>query len=528
MTTSVANSTLAPADTPAEPPDAASAEFPQGAPAEPPEGAPVGPPEGAPVRVEPRDDGPGSDPHPVPYLAVFGLMLGMLLGMLDNLIVGTALPTIVRDLGGLSSLSWVVTAYVLAAAAATPIWGKLGDLYGRKRTYMTSIALFLAGSMLTGLAQDMGQLIAFRALQGLAAGGLMVGALAIIGDLVPLRDRGRVQGVISAMMPVAFVGGPLLGGFLTDHLDWRWSFYVNVPVGAVALLAVGTAVRLPERSRRAKARIDLAGAALLTTGVVALTLLATWAGTRYPWASAPVAGLGVLTVASLAAFARVERRAAEPIVPPRLFRDRDFTLAQLLGLLTGAAMFGAMTFLPQYMQDVQGASPTVSGLLGLPLMFGMLTTQLGAARLIARSGRYRRHAVLGAAVLTVGMLLLLALRAHTPTALASALTAGAGLGLGLLMQSTMLLTMNSAPPRDLGAATGTAALSRTIGGSLGVALLGTVFTSRVESAVAAHRGYASGVVAGLHGVALLGAALATAAFTLALPLRDRVGDAGSR
>ncbi|SCK20572.1 drug resistance transporter, EmrB/QacA subfamily [Streptomyces sp. SceaMP-e96] len=489
------------------------------------------------------------------YLGVFGLLLGMFLGMVDGMIVGTALPTIVGELGGLEQLSWVVTAYLLTTAVATPIWGKAGDLYGRKGTFMAAIVLFLAGSMLCGLAQDMGQLIAFRALQGLGAGGLMVGALSIIGVLVPPRDSGRMQSMIGAMMPVAFIGGPLLGGFLTDQLSWRWAFYVNVPLGAVALVIVGACIRLG-RTERSTARIDYPGVLLLSGAILALTLLASWGGVRYGWGSSQILGLAAVGVVALAWFVRVERRAVEPVIPPQLFRSRNFTLAQILSFLVGAVMLGATSYLPQYLQFVQGLSPTAGGLLLLPLMFGMLGVQLGTGALISRNGRYRIYPILGGAVLTAGVLLLLLLGTDTATALASALTVVAGMGIGFVMQSTMIITMNSAAPRDMGAASGTVTLLRTVGGSLGVAMLGAVFTGRLHSGLADRVGegaadrltagagqltpqvldgvaapvrdaYRAAVTSGLHGVLIGAAVLAALGFAAAwfvreVPLRTAV------
>ncbi|MEV4258342.1 MDR family MFS transporter [Spirillospora sp. NPDC049652] len=481
------------------------------------------------------------------YIGIFGLMLGMFLAMLDNLIVGTALPTIVGDLGGLAHLAWVVTAYALAAAAATPIWGKLGDLYGRKGMFMSSIVIFLVGSMLSGLSQNMNELIGFRALQGLGAGGLMVGAMAIIGDLVPPRERGKFQAMIGGMMPVAFVGGPLLGGFLTDHLSWRWAFYVNVPIGAVALLVTGFGMHL--HSRRLKAKIDFIGATLLTVGVVCVTLVASWGGTEYPWASAQIIGLGVAGVASLVAFVFAENRVPEPILPMRLFRSRNFTAAQILSFLVGGAMFGAVNFLPQYMQNVQGASPTNSGLLLLPLMFGMLVVMLTTGQLITRNGRYRMYPIIGGAVLTGGMLVLLMLTVDTSTAMSSFMTLGVGLGMGFIMQISMLVTQNSVELRDMGAASGAVTLFRTIGGSLGVALLGSIYTHRLESVVSGRLGeqaghkiasggahitpemlktlpapirnaFEAGVTSGLHGVAIGGAVLAALAFVAAWFIKE--------
>lgn len=491
------------------------------------------PPEAAPSPVEERR-GPSK-------LVLFGLLLGLMLGLLDGTIVGTALPTIVGDLGGLDHLSWVVTAYLLTASLSTPLWGKLGDLYGRKGSFIWSISVFLAGSVLSGLAQDMGQLIAFRAVQGLGAGGLMVGAISLIGVMLPPSQAGRSQAMIGAMMPVALVGGPLLGGFLTDQLNWRWVFYVNVPVGALALLVVG--LRLHLRTERVKARIDYAGAGLLCTAILALTLVGSWGGTRYAWSSPQIIGLGVTGLLALVWFARVERHAAEPIIPPRLFADRNFTLAQILTFLVGAAMLGASAYLPLYMQFVRGASSTASGMLLLPLMAGMFGAQLLVGKLLAGGGRYRPYPITGGALTAVGALLLLTVVGPgTPTAVTSALTLVLGVGIGLLMQSTLLVTINSATPRDMGAATGTATLVRTIGSSLGIAVLGAVYTSRLHSSgmpdggtawtPEAVRGMPEGVqeavrtavTEGLHGVlagaALLGAVIFLAAWLMReVPLR---------
>lgn len=499
------------------------------------------------VDTAPPDQAPARSTRSI-YVAIIGLMLGMFMAMLDNLIVGTALPTIVGDLGGIAHLSWVVTAYALATAAATPIWGKLGDLHGRKGMFMSAIVVFLTGSALTGVSQNMGQLIGFRAVQGLGAGGLMVGAMAIIGDLVPPRERGRFQGLIGGMMPLAFVGGPLLGGFLTDNLSWRWAFYINIPLGVLALLVTGLGMRL--HTRHVKAKIDYIGAFLLTVGIVALTLVASWGGTEYPWGSRQIIVLAVVSVVSLAAFVFAEGRVAEPIVPPRLFRSRNFTVAQILSFLIGAAMFGAVNFLPQYMQYVQGASATKSGLLLLPLMFGMLVVMLLTGQLITRNGRYRIYPIIGGAVLTAGMLLLVLLKVDTSTVVSSGLTVVAGLGMGFIMQNTMLVTQNSVELRDMGAASGSVTLFRTIGGSLGVALLGSIYTSRLKDSLAQRLGsraggaitsgggvhatpavlhtlpapvrdaFEAGVTNGLHGTVFGGAVLALAGFVLAWFIRE--------
>ncbi|MFG2330349.1 MDR family MFS transporter [Streptomyces sp. NPDC048604] len=467
----------------------------------------------------------------IPYLGVSGLMLGIVLGTLDGTVVGTALPTIVGELGGLDRLSWVVTAYLLTAAVATPLWGKFGDLYGRKGAYLSAVVVFLAGSVLSGLAATMDQLIAFRALQGIGAGGLMVGAFALIGTLVSPRDSPRIQAITGAMLPVAFAGGPLLGGFLTDHYSWRWAFYVNLPVGLAAVLLVALTLRV--RTPRVRARVDWAGALLLTAGTLALTLLASWAGTSYSWTSPRILVLGAVAVVALAALVRVERRAEEPVLPPRLFAGRNFTVAQILSFLVGAGMLAAMNYLPQYLQFVRGRSSTASGLLLLPMMLAMVAVQVTTGRIIARTGRYRVYPILGGALMTAGALALLLLRVDTPTALASALTVVIGAGMGFLMQSTMLITMYGAPPRDMGAASGTVTLVRTIGGSLGVAVLGAVFTARLggvdpnltpEQAHAlpgpAREAFRAAVTDGLHGVAAGVAVLAAIAFVVAWSVRE--------
>ncbi|MDO0935874.1 MDR family MFS transporter [Streptomyces sp. DG2A-72] len=487
---------------------------------------------------------------PPTRLVILGLLLGIVLATLDGTIVGTALPTIVGELGGLDQLSWVLTAYLLTMAVSTPIWGKLGDLYGRKGSYLASITVFLIGSVLCGLAQDMGQLIAFRALQGIGAGGLFVGALSLIGTLLAPAEAGRAQSLIGVLLPAAMIGGPLIGGFLTDQWDWRWVFYVNVPVGALALALIGFGVRL--RGERVKARIDFAGAGLLTGAILALTLLASWAGTTYAWTSPQIIGLGLVSVAAVAAFVRVERRALEPVIPPRLFRDRNFTVAQVLSFVTGAAMLAAASYLPQYMQFVRDMSSTESGLLLIPLMLGMIGAQLAIGRRVSDGGRYRGYPIAGGALATVGALALLTLGTGTTAGLASGLTSVLGVGIGCLMQPTMLITMNSAEPRDMGAASGTQTLLRTIGGSLGVAILGSVYTSRLDATVTDRLGadgqrltggeltpallrdlpepvqdaFRAGVVDGMHGVALGTAALCAVTFAVSwlireVPLRGR-------
>ncbi|WP_285705582.1 MFS transporter [Microtetraspora sp. NBRC 16547] len=483
-------------------------------------------------------------------MGVIGVMLGMITAPLDGMMLGPALPAITKDLGGLEYFSWVATAYLICMAASTPIWGKLGDLYGRKAVYMAAIAAFLLGSGLSGTAQDMIQLIGFRMVQGLGAGGLMTGALALIGELVPPRHSGRLMGLFGVMMPIAFIAGPLLGGLFAD-VGWRWAFFVNLPIGAVALLFIGAAVRL--EPRRIRARIDYPGALLLTVALVALSLVASWGGTQYAWGSVAILALVLIGLTALVALVHVERRAAEPIVPLRLFADRNFTLAQVIRFLGGVGMVVAATFLPQYMQLVHGASPIASGLLILPAMLGMVAVLIGTGRLISRTGRYRIYPILGGATVAAGMLALLLLRPGVNLALASALTLIGGLGVGLLMQSTTIITINSAAPRDMGAASGSVTLWHTMGASLGVAALGALYTARLQDTLIDRLGAATGariasgeltpgalaelppaareavrlaVSDGIHAMALGTAVLGALAFALAwfireVPLRDR-------
>jgi EmrB/QacA subfamily drug resistance transporter len=410
------------------------------------------------------------------------LMLGMFLAALDQTIVSVALPTIVGDLGGLCHLSWVVTSYLLASTVSTPIYGKLGDMYGRKPVFLVAILIFLAGSMLAGLSQSMAELIGFRALQGIGAGGLMVGAQAIIADIVPPRERGRYMGLIGSVFAVASVAGPLLGGFLVTSLSWRWVFYVNVPIGALAVVIVITRLHLhtPHRQHR----IDYLGAALLTGGIGALILLATWGGTQYAWGSREIIGLGVVGVALLAVFVWQERRAVEPILPLQLFRSRIFSVANAMGFTIGMAMFGAIIFIPLFLQIVYGVSAKSSGLRTIPLMAGLLVTAILSGRAISRIGRYRPFPIAGTAVLVVGMYLLSLLGVDTPPWVASAYMVVVGVGLGLVMQVLVLAVQNDARPQEIGVATASATFFRSMGGAFGVALFGTIFATRLADQLA--------------------------------------------
>ncbi|MET8087011.1 MDR family MFS transporter [Micromonospora sp. NPDC005237] len=424
-------------------------------------------------------------------VVLFGLMIAMMLAMLDNMIVSTALPRITFEFGGAGHFTWIVTAYILGTTVSTPIWGKLGDLYGRKTVFLTSVVIFLIGSALCGMAgsamfggvdKGMMELIAFRAVQGLGAGGLMVGVMAIIGDLVPPRERGRYQGMIAGIMAIAMVAGPLVGGFITDNLSWRWAFYVNLPLGGVALLVLITTMHLPKY--RTEHRIDWLGAGLLSVGITAIVLLTTWGGNEYDWVSPQIVGLAVLALVALVAFGLVERRVPEPILPLALFANRNFALISVIGFLLGFAMFGAMNFLPLYQQTVQGASATNSGLLLLPLMFGMLVVSLVIGRAITKNGRYRAYPIIGGVVMTGGMALLSMLALDTSKLQSSLYMVVLGVGMGFLMQTSMLIAQNSVEQKDLGAASGAATFFRSIGGSFGVSLFGAIFANQLAGSAA--------------------------------------------
>jgi EmrB/QacA subfamily drug resistance transporter len=412
-----------------------------------------------------------------------GLLLAIMLAMLDQLIVGTALPRIVGSLGGVAHLSWVVTAYVLASTITTPLYGKLGDMYGRKKLFMAAIVLFLAGSALAGLSQSMAELITFRAIQGLGAGGLMVSAIAIIGDLVSPRERGQYMGYIMGVMMVATIGGPLLGGFITDSFSWRWIFYINLPIGGAALAYLAVTLHLPKR--RIQHRVDYLGAALLAVGTTAIVLVSTWGGTEYAWRSAQIIGLVVLAVAAVVAFLMVEARVAEPILPLHVFRNRNFSLVTTLSFLVGLAMFGAITFLPLYQQTVQGASPTISGLLLTPMMVGVMITSLIAGQLTTRTGRYKALPILGAGGMSIGMFLLSMLGVNTSRVTAGLFMVVLGLGMGFLMQMTTLLAQNSVQVRDIGVASSSRLFFQQIGGSIGVSAFGAIFARRLQEALSA-------------------------------------------
>jgi EmrB/QacA subfamily drug resistance transporter len=428
------------------------------------------------------NDRPGLQPNRA-ALTFGGLLLAMLLASLDQTIVSTALPTIVGDLGSLDELSWVVTAYLLAATVSMPIWGRLSDLSGRKLLFQTAIVVFLLGSTLSGLAQSLGELIAFRGLQGLGAGGLMTLAMAIVADIIPPRERGRYQGYIQLVFVLASVAGPLLGGLFVDHLSWRWIFYVNLPIGALALVVISTTLQVPVERKRPQ--IDYLGAALLAAGLTLLLLVATWGGRQYAWTSGTLIALALGSLVLLGAFVWQEQRAPEPILPLRLFRDRVFDVVSISLFLTACAFFAAIVFMPLYLQIVTGASATLSGLLLLPLLLGAAASTAVSGRLISRSGRYKVFPIVGLALMALGLLLLASLDATSGRTTACLFVGVFGVGFGLVSQVLVLAIQNAVEPRDIGITTASANLFRALGGSVGVAVFGAIFASRLSDSLTA-------------------------------------------
>jgi EmrB/QacA subfamily drug resistance transporter len=436
-------------------------------------------PEAAPPE---QQEGPNYLSHQQILVVIGGLMAGMLLAALDQSIVGVALPRIVSELGGLEQLSWVVTAYLLTSTASTPLWGKISDLYGRRSVFQVAIVIFLIGSVLAALATNMPQLIGFRALQGLGSGGLMALTFAIIGDVIPPRQRGRYMGYFGAVWGVSSVAGPLLGGFFTDGPGWRWIFWINLPIGVAALIVTSWALRMPKVVRSHK--IDYLGATTIVAAVSLLLLYLTWRGQEFGWTEGWALAMLLGSVVLTALFILIESRAAEPIIPLRLFRNRTFTIANAYGLLAGIAMFGAIVYLPIYLQVVKDLSPMASGLAMLPMMVGIFTSSIGSGQLMTRTGRYKIFPILGGFVLVAAMSLLSTLHTDSPLWQIGIYEFLVGFGLGFSMQILMTATQNSVDFRDMGTSTGALTFFRSMGGAIGTAVFGAVLTSRLATHLA--------------------------------------------
>ncbi len=455
------------------------------------------------VLVEPAADQGSAPMSPVRLRAAFAvLLLAMLLAMLDNTVVGTAMPTIVGELGGLDHLSWVIAAYTLATAASTPIWGKLGDLHGRKGVHLIAVAVFTAASVACGFAQDMTQLIIFRAVQGIGGGGLAVGALSLIGVLVSPRERGRYQGMMASVMAAGQIGGPLFGGWVTSLLGWRWNFYLNLPLGLAVLTATALVLVVPPTPRR-RVHLDFAGALLLTTAVTGLLLLANAIGDAVL--------LLVITIAATAGFVLVERRSPEPVLPLNLFARRNITLTTVITFVVGVVSFGAITFVPLFQQNVQGATASDSGILLLPMTVAVVVASQVAGRLSSRTGRYRVFPIVGAGCLTAGCALLATLHAGSSTWFTSAALVLVGLGLGLSTQMMTLIAQNTVPPAEIGVATANTMMFRTIGGAIGT----SVFGALLAGAAAPRQ-----LVAGISHIFTVAAVVSALAFAAAWWIRE--------
>jgi len=485
--------------------------------------------------------GPAAD-HPPVRLLFPALLLVMLLAALDQTIVSTALPTIVGELGGLDRLSWVVTAYLLTSTIVVPLYGKFGDLFGRKIVLQAAIVIFLVGSALCGIAQDMMQLIVLRAVQGIGGGGLMVVTMAAIGDVIPPAQRGKYQGMFGGVFGLATVIGPLLGGFLVEHLSWRWIFYINLPLGAVALVVIGAVFR--PRTAHIRHVIDYMGAGWLAAALTCLILFTSQGGTILPWTSPQLWLTLALGCVSVAGFIHEEKHAAEPIMPLELFRERTFVLSSLIGFIVGVSLFGSVTFVPLYLQVVKGSTPSTAGMQMAPMMGGLLVMSVFTGRLISKIGKYRMFPIVGTAFVAVAMVLLARLSVDTPVARMYLYLGLLGCGLGMVMQVLILAVQNAVEFRHMGVATSGATLFRSIGGSVGVAAFGAVFSHGLQTRLdkvlgpdielpkpltpevirhlppALHTDYLNAFAGALHVVYLLAACVVVFAFALAWLLRD--------
>jgi EmrB/QacA subfamily drug resistance transporter len=468
---------------------------------------------------------PGAYTHRQIMLIMSGLMLGMLLASLDQTIVSTALTTISRDFHRPDLYSWVVTSYLLTSTVTTPLYGKISDLWGRKRIFQFAIVVFLVGSALSGLSGSMYQLIIFRGVQGLGAGGLMSLALSIVGDVIPPRQRGRYQGYFGGVFGASSVLGPLIGGFLVDQASWRWVFYVNLPIGVVALVVINRVLKLDHEPRRAK--IDGGGALLMVSGVALLLIGVQTAGEHAEITSAALV-YGLVGLALIAAFVWWEATmATEPILPLRLFRNEVFTVASVLSLITGMVMFGAILFLPQYLQTVRKVTPTLSGLRLLPLLAGLLITSIGSGRLISKTGRYKAFVVAGTGITSIGIALLSLIRVHTNSLLFSGMLFVVGIGLGMFMQTLVLAVQNGLSPNELGTGTSAVTFFRTLGGAIGSSVLGAVLIAEKRTAmpgsIAAHGSGLGPLYAFTHGMDhayMWSVPVAVVAFALSFRLKE--------
>ncbi len=438
---------------------------------------------------------PASFSHRQIQIIMIGLMSGMLLAALDGSIVGTALPRIVSDLGGLNHLAWVVTAYLLASTAVTPLWGKISDLYGRRLIFQVTIIVFLIGSVLCGLATNMPQLIAFRAIQGIGGGGLMAIAFAVMGDVIPARERGRYQGYMAGVFGTSSVAGPLIGGWLTDAISWRWIFFINIPIGLAALVVTSVALKMPVSRRNH--RIDYLGATAIVAATTSLLLYLNWAGEHFGWADPRALAFVIAFFLLTIAFIFIELRAEEPIIPMHLFRNKIFTVGNIFGFLIGSALFGGAIYLPLYFQTVHGMSPTRSGMAMLPMMVGMFSMSIVSGQLLVRTGRYKIYPIIGSAILAFAFFLLSTMAVDSPYWQIAIYAYLFGTGLGLSMMTIVTPIQNAVEMRDMGVASSATTFGRSLGGAIGAALFGAIMTNRLAVYLSEELGAVAG--SGTHG-----------------------------